>query len=76
MLCLEQSGQRFQGVERTNEEFIKTVKDWSQKTGTTQATLSKRLGVSTSLTTEWFKGRRYPVSEEVLHLQEIMREKN
>jgi DNA-binding transcriptional regulator YiaG len=36
---------------------------------------AKELGVSTSLVTEWFKQRRFPVSEEALHLLELMRDK-
>ena len=57
-------------------KFIETVKAWCKANGVTQTALAKELGVSISLVTEWFKGRRFPVAEEVLHLQEIMRRKS
>jgi DNA-binding XRE family transcriptional regulator len=56
-------------------KFLQTVKNWCKENGVTQTALAKELGVSTSLITEWFKGRRFPVAEEVLHLQELMQRK-
>jgi DNA-binding transcriptional regulator YiaG len=43
--------------------------------GLSKAELARRLGVSRALVTEWFKGRRFPVGEEILHLQELMPKK-
>lgn len=56
-------------------KLIKDVEKWCKANGMSQTELAKELGVSTSLITEWFKGRRFPVGEEVLHLQELMRGK-
>jgi DNA-binding transcriptional regulator YiaG len=51
------------------------VKLWCKENNVKQIELAAMLGVSTQLITEWFKGRRFPVSEEALHLQELMRTK-
>ena len=44
-----------------------------KKSGIKQTDLAEILGVSPQLITDWFKGRKFPVAEETLHLQELMR---
>jgi transcriptional regulator with XRE-family HTH domain len=56
-------------------KLLQDVKKWLKANRMSQTDLAKELGVSTSLVTEWLKGRRFPVGEEVLHLQELMRAK-
>lgn len=53
--------------------FVEEVKRWCRQNKVSQAELARRLGVSRALVTEWFKGRRFPVGEQILHLQELMR---
>lgn len=53
-------------------DFISEVKAWVESSGMTQRELAKKLGVSYQLITEWFAGRKFPVGEEILHLQELM----
>ena len=55
--------------------FMQEVKAWVKSMGMTQRDLAKKLGVSYQLVTEWFAGRKFPVGEQILHLQELMREK-
>jgi DNA-binding transcriptional regulator YiaG len=55
--------------------LIAEVKLWCKANNIKQIELAAMLGVSTQLITEWFKGRRFPVSEQALHLQEIIKRK-
>jgi len=54
-------------------KFLAEVKRWLKKSGIKQTDLAEILGVSPQLITDWFKGRKFPVAEETLHLQELMR---
>jgi hypothetical protein len=67
---------RLVNVERRTQVFIATVQKWCQDNRITQTELARELGVSNALITEWLHGRRFPVGEEVLHLQELMRRKS
>lgn len=64
---------RFVSNGRTSH-FIQSVKLWCKQNHVTQTKLAGELGVSKALIASWFAGRRFPVAEEVLHLQEIMRQ--
>jgi transcriptional regulator with XRE-family HTH domain len=48
------------------------VRAWAKANKVTQAELAKELGVSEALISLWFKGERFPVGEQILHLQELM----
>jgi predicted transcriptional regulator len=52
--------------------FISSVQAWVKANGITQSELAKELDVSEALISLWFKGERFPVGEQILHLQELM----
>jgi transcriptional regulator with XRE-family HTH domain len=56
-------------------KLLADVKRWCKANRVTQTDLAKELGVSTSLITEWFHGRKFPVGEQTLHLLELLRTK-
>jgi transcriptional regulator with XRE-family HTH domain len=56
-------------------KFIQSVQSWVKSNKISQSKLAKELGVSEALISLWFKGERFPVGEQILHLQELMRKK-
>jgi transcriptional regulator with XRE-family HTH domain len=69
-----QSAKQDAVVKRT-KELIKRIKPWCADQGIRQQDLAKMLGVSPQLITEWIKGRKEPMGEQVLHLLEILSSK-
>lgn len=53
-------------------KFLAGVQAWAKGNKVNQAELAKELGVSEALISLWFKGERFPVGEQILHLQELM----
>ena len=57
------------------ELLVQEVMEWCESNGVKQVELANMLGVSKQLVTEWVKGRRFPLGEEVLAMQEFLRNK-
>jgi transcriptional regulator with XRE-family HTH domain len=62
-------------VGKRTKEIIKRIQPWCVEHGIRQQDLAKMLGVSPQLITEWIKGRKEPMGEQILHLLEILNNK-
>ena len=58
------------------KRFMDEVKRYLEANRIAQVDFAKMIGKSPQLVNDWFNGRKFPVSEQVLHIQEIMREKS
>ncbi len=62
-------------VGKRTKEIIKRIQPWCTERGVRQQDLAQMLGVSPQLITEWIKGRKEPMGEQILHLLEILNSK-